>query len=120
MNRFALRLTFVALVLAGCATAQTGSPAADVTGRWAGDVVVPRRSPAPVTMTLSQKDAKVSGEVTAVGFPLASGPITGTVSGDTFTFSYVNVTGGGKLTVKGDQMEGLTDNGNRMVVRRQR
>ena len=120
MKLSAWSLAFASLVLFGCATAQTRPPSVDVTGSWAGDVLVPRRTGAPVTMTLRQADAKVTGDVHVVGFPLASGPITGTVDGDVFSFSYVNVTGGGKLTVKGDEMAGPTDAGNRMVVRRRR
>ncbi|MBI1737381.1 MAG: hypothetical protein HYR51_19585 [Candidatus Rokubacteria bacterium] len=118
MKMSAWSLAIAALALFGCATAPTRPPSVDVTGNWTGEVAVPRRVAAPVTMTLRQTGARVTGEVRAIGFPLASGPVTGWVDGDVFSFSYENVTGGAKLTVRSDEMAGTTDAGNRMVVRR--
>jgi len=101
-------LLAVALTMfVGCATGATKAPSVDVTGTWAGDWVgAGAVGSGPVTMTLQQTGANVTGEVVAGGGSPFSGPVTGTVSGDALSLSYRG--GTGEFTVKGSEMTGTT------------
>jgi hypothetical protein len=94
-------------MLLGCATGGTKAPSVDVTGTWAGDWVgAGAVGSGPVTMTLQQTGANVTGEVVAGGGSPFSGPVTGTVSGDALSLSYRG--GTGDFTIKGSEMTGTT------------
>ena len=70
-------------------------------------------------MTLKQAGAEVSGDIVIAGGPNVSGPVRGTVSGDVFSFVYVNASGGADLAVKSNEMTGMTRGGNRLRLVRQ-
>jgi hypothetical protein len=98
-------LATLCMTVIGCATAATHPPSVDVTGTWAGDwigLAVPGNG--PVTLTLAQTGANVTGDVVlSIGSP-SSGPVSGTVSGDELSISYRG--GRAHFTVKGNEMTG--------------
>jgi len=111
-------LVLALTMLVGCATSATKAPSVDVTGTWAGDWVgAGAVGSGPVTLTLQQTGANVTGEavagggspfsgpVTGSGSPF-SGPVTGTVSGNALSLSYRG--GTGEFTVSGNEMTGAT------------
>src|SRR5262252_8622911 len=94
-------------MLLGCATGATRPPRVDVTGTWAGEWFGNSGiGNGPVTMTLRQAGANVTGEMVAGGGSPFSGPVTGTVSGDALSLSYRG--GTGEFTIKGSEMTGTT------------
>jgi len=100
-------LAITCITFVGCATGSTKPPSVDVTGTWAGDWVgAGAVGSGPVTMTLQQTGANVTGEVVAGGGSPFSGPVTGTVSGDALSLSYRG--GTGEFTIKGNEMSGST------------
>src|SRR5262245_33705447 len=100
-------LALALTMLVGCATSATKAPSVDVTGTWAGDWVgAGAVGSGPVTMTLQQTGANVTGEIVAGGGSPFSGPVTGTVSGDALSFSYRG--GTGEFTIQGNEMSGST------------
>jgi hypothetical protein len=106
-------LAVVALiVLAGCASQKSSAPSAavappaDVAGTWVGAVTGGQQS--PVTMTLDQSGNKVTGELRVGGRTDVSGPVDGTVEGNTLKLRLQ--TGAAStpvMTVKGDQITGI-------------
>jgi hypothetical protein len=98
-------LVCLCVTFAGCATAAAKPPSIDVTGTWAGAWVgVAVTGNGPVTMTLAQTGAKVTGDVVlGVGSPF-SGAVSGIVSGDEFSITYPG--GRAHFTVKGNEMIG--------------
>lgn len=111
-------LVAITLMLTGCATtpATRPAPAVDVTGRWSG-VLSAAFGEYSATMSLQQTGAKVAGEINFGTIPQSSGPIQGTVSGDTFDYSGPNATGA-EMTVKGNEMQGRTYHGSRLYMKR--
>jgi len=113
MNRYSvLCVALAAILTAGCAgpqsqqvTAVDGTPSVDVTGHWSG-FVGRGGFTADVFFDLKQDGAKVIGKSTVSGFGDASGDLTGTVSGNTFTYVLPGNRCCGELIVKGDQMSG--------------
>ncbi len=106
------------MFLYGCATAQTGPPTADVTGTWAGQYGgVGGGSPVTVTMTLKQVGAEVNGSIEFPAVSRFNGPLTGSVSGN--GFSWRTPTGGGHATVQGSSMDGVSNTGARVTLQRQ-
>jgi hypothetical protein len=103
-----VRLVMIAsMTLVACATGPTKPPSVDVTGTWAGDWVGSGAlGSGPVTMTLQQAGANVTGDLVMGGGSPFSGPVTGTVSDDVFSISYRG--GQADLTVKGKDMTGFT------------
>ena len=100
-------LAIMCITFVGCATGLTKPPSVDVTGTWAGDWVgAGAVGSGPVTMTLQQTGANVTGEMVAGGGSPFSGPVTGTVSGDALSLSYRG--GTGEFTIKGNEMSGST------------
>ena len=100
-------LAITCITLMGCATGAARPPSVDVTGTWAGDWVgAGAVGSGPVTMTLQQTGANVTGEIVAGGGSPFSGPVTGTVSGDELSLSYRG--GSGDFTIKGNEMTGAT------------
>jgi hypothetical protein len=80
----------------------------DVTGTWKGDLVGPGRgatgSGGPISLDLKQIGARVTGHLRAPEYMVLSGPITGEVAGDVFSFRRGSLSG--ELTVNGDEMNG--------------
>jgi len=100
-------LALALTMLVGCATSATKAPSVDVTGTWAGDWVgAGAVGSGPVTLTLQQTGANVTGEAVAGGGSPFSGPVTGTVSGNALSLSYRG--GTGEFTVNGNEMTGAT------------
>jgi hypothetical protein len=113
-------LANICMVLLGCATAPTKAPSVDVTGKWAGDWVgVGAVGSGGLAMTLQQAERNVIGDVAIGGGGTGfSGAVRGTVSGDLLSISYP---GGGsaELTVKDNEMSGVSRFGNRWTLKRQ-
>jgi hypothetical protein len=114
------------IVLTGCATGQSQSskiaPTVDVTGTWAGEWPGSFAT-IPFTMTLKQANADVTGDIAFGGGTqqhsmVSSGPINGSVSGDTFSF-WSPRGAGGDATVKATEMRGTTRTGQTLLMRRQ-
>jgi len=102
----------IAILTAGCAgqqsqpaTASDSAPAVDVTGHWSGFFGQGGFS-GDLFFDLKQAGAKVTGKSTVSGFGSASGDLTGTVSGNVFTYTLPGNRCCGELIVKGDQMSG--------------
>ena len=102
----------IAILAAACAghqaqqaAAVNDAPSVDVTGRWSG-FVGRGGFTADMSFDLQQDGAKVSGRSTVSGFGDASGDLTGTVSGNVFTYTLPGNRCCGELIVKGDQMSG--------------
>jgi hypothetical protein len=106
-------LGLVALVVAaGCAGRTSTEPSAtvaapaDVAGTWTGNVVGAQG--APVTMMLQQTGPKVTGDLRVGGRTDISGPIDGTVEGNTIKLRLqTGAAGTPVMTVKGDQITGM-------------
>ena len=103
MKRALLLLLILPLALA----------AADVTGKWVLDVVVPAGSGSP-TFTFQQKGEKLTGRYSGT---LGEADVTGTVKGDDIEFLFTVRGDLGELTAKytgkvtGDAMKGKADYG---------
>jgi hypothetical protein len=118
-------LAISCLLLVGCgSTASAPSvkapPAVDVTGKWSGTYAT-NVGPLPVELTLKQVDADVTGDAHIAGDSWTTstykGAIKGTVSGNTFSYTYPG--GGGQVTVNAAQMQGRTDLGKTLLMQRQ-
>src|SRR5260370_15050473 len=74
----------------------------DVTGSWE------RVGASTLRLELNQQGPNVTGYLRLTGFASTpgSGPIVGSVAGDTFRFRQVNGSGEGEMTVSGDDMTG--------------
>ena len=106
LTRISLAL-IACLTFVGCATGPAKPPSVDVTGKWEGEWVGGGAlGSGPVTMTLQQTGANVTGDVVIGGGSPNSGPLSGTVSGDDLSISYRG--GNAHFTVKGNEMNGST------------
>ncbi|MGH7354319.1 MAG: hypothetical protein ACRELS_07025 [Candidatus Rokuibacteriota bacterium] len=109
-------------LMAGCATGGTTAPAAsgppaNVAGSWSGSFGVGATG-GSMSMSLQQTGNQVKGEIDIGGRPDMSGPITGTVSGDTIQVGLTSGYGTSSLlTVKGDQITGVYQGGPIMLRR---
>jgi hypothetical protein len=98
-------------MLFGCASGRSEpptldvAPEVDVTGRWSGFVGRGGFS-ADISFDLKQDGTKVTGRSTVSGFGDSSGDLTGTVSGNVFTYTLPGNRCCGELTVAGDKMSG--------------
>lgn len=106
---FVVILALAALV-GGCAGTSSpqapAGPPADVAGRWTGGMVGPGGS--SVQMQLSQTGTAVSGNIQVPGRADVSGPLTGTVSGNTVRFKLTSGYGStGELNVSGNTITGM-------------
>jgi hypothetical protein len=100
-------LSSLCIAFVACATAATQPPSVDVTGNWAGEwigLAVPGNG--PVTMTLAQTGANVTGDIVMGGGSPYTGRVSGTVSGDDFSISYPG--GRAHFAVKGNEMTGAS------------
>ena len=74
----------------------------------------------PVELSLKQVDADVAGDAHIAGDSWTTstykGAIKGTVSGNTFSYTYPG--GGGEATVSASQMQGRTDGGKTLLMQR--
>ena len=121
------KLLLVGLVALGSVTfasapsAQTG---ADVSGKWQGTWVFQNASlgGGQVTMTLTQKGSKATGDMVVSGAPVnRSGPVTMMLSGNDVYLVYpTGITG--YLKLSGDEMKGQLDGQNpgNVVLTRQK
>jgi len=109
MSTFFWPLVIACALLFGCATSQTSRvakpPSVDVTGSWAGTFSW-QNGVAPMTLTLRQTGADVTGEIVTTGAGpsssytrQASGPVSGTVSEDSVSLTFSG--GTADLVVKG-------------------
>jgi hypothetical protein len=119
----------VAVLATGCGASKSGSASsgaagpsaavatpADVNGVWTGALV----GGAPVSMTLQQAGAKVTGDLRVGGRADISGPIEGTVDGNTIKLRERSGFGTAPLlNVKGDQISGIVG-GTTLDLRRSR
>jgi hypothetical protein len=127
MSTFFWPLVIACALLFGCATSQTSRvakpPSVDVTGSWAGTFSW-QYGVSPMTLTLRQTGADVTGEiVTERGGPSSgytrqgSGPVSGTVSEDSVSLTFSG--GAADLVVKGASMSGVSSHGSSWTLRRQ-
>ena len=125
MSRYVLLCAaLITIATAGCASQQPqlvaavdGPPTVDVTGHWSGFYGQGGFS-ADVFFDLKQDGAKVSGKATTPGFGNASGEMTGTVSGNLFTYTLSGNRCCGELIVTGDKMSGRGVSGYPVQVQR--
>ena len=85
----AVVMSLLLAMLAGCASTGTtasdaGGPPANVAGSWSGHAI--GAAGGTVEMTLSQSGPAVTGDIRVAGRPDVSGPLSGTVSGNTVRF----------------------------------
>lgn len=90
----------------------------DVAGTWEGS---PHVTTGPgrtwLRLNLEQQGSRVKGTLVRPGSDsfycanVASGPVEGTLAGDTFTFQQTNGVVKGEMTVTGDEMTGDINNG---------
>jgi hypothetical protein len=83
----------------------------DVTGLWQGTVKgLGGAGGGDIRLDLQQKGAIVTGQMQSYGrqssFPLHSGPIEGTLTGDVFKFKNARASFTAELIVDGDEMKG--------------
>jgi hypothetical protein len=107
------------MTLAGCAATSNGpsaavGPPADVAGTWNGALV----GGAPVTMMLEQSGAKVKGDLRVGGRADISGPVEGSVEGNTIKLRSSTGTAP-LLNVRGDHITGIVS-GTTLDMRRMR
>ena len=119
------RVLIVAAV-AGCGTAGTGPPAADITGFWTGTWSAPNMGSGTLDFRLAQKGAQVTGELVWRGSMEGaragasinpSGALKGTVAGRTFSFDRSPSPVKGDLTIEGDEMRGIITTTQAAMVR---
>lgn len=115
------RLVIACMILFGCATTQSASkPSVDVTGTWAGTYTWPY-GVSPITMTLRQAGADVTGDLLVTGtlgeVRQANGPVRGTVSGEWLSLTFVG--GSADMQVKPNDMNGFSSSGSRWSLQRQ-
>jgi hypothetical protein len=87
-------LGFSILLIAGCASSTptpgaAGGPPANISGQWAGSAGVGAAA-APVSLSLVQSGTAVSGTIAVGGRPDLSGPVVGTVQGNTVSLDLRN------------------------------
>jgi len=103
-----LLVGLVALGVAICASAPSAQTRADVSGKWQGTWAFKNASlgSGQVTMTLSQKGSKATGDMVVTGAPVdRSGSITMMLSGNDVYLVYpTGITG--YLKLSGDENEG--------------
>ena len=119
MLKTALLASLLIALVAGCASgpATPAGPPANVAGAWTGSFGIGAGS-GSMSMTLQQAGTQVKGEIDIGGRSDMSGPITGTVSGDTIQLSLTSGYGTSSLmNVKGDQITGVYQGGP-IVLRR--
>ena len=117
MKRINWLVAIAGMTLVACATGPTKPPSVDVTGTWTGELAGGGFGTTPVTMTLQQSGGSVTGDVVITRAPQFSGAARGTVSGDVLSISYPGSSA--ELTVRGNEMSGITQHGNRWTLRRQ-
>jgi hypothetical protein len=123
MKWFGWSLAIACVLLFRSASAQTSPPTIDLTGRWTGHysggtIIQPIRG--IITMTLRQIGSDVTGTTVVTNTPTPAGlngGLKGTVSGRTFT--WVAPGGGGRATVRGKSMRGVTHRGTNVNLTRQ-
>jgi hypothetical protein len=103
-------LALLCVVTLGCAAAReeqaaASAPTANVAGTWTGWAGTGMRS-APVTLTMQQNGAAVTGNLSVGGRPDLSGAVTGTLRGDLLRLSLPTTTLG-ELLVKQDTIAGV-------------
>jgi hypothetical protein len=106
-----LAIVGLAVFAAGCAStsgdqkAAGGSPA-NVSGWWRGGTV--GAGATSVTMQLAQTGSALTGVIDVAGRADVSGPLTGTVEGDSVRFTLTSGYGStGLLNVNGDTITGV-------------
>ena len=121
MKRILVASMLIAL-MAGCASGGATAPAAsgppaNVAGAWSGSFGVGATG-GFMSMSLQQTGGQVKGEIDIGGRPDMSGPITGTVNGDTIQVGLTSGYGTSSLmNVKGDQITGVYQGGPIMLRR---
>lgn len=114
-------LAVLAAFVAGCAstdsaTSQPVGPPANVAGAWSGSTV--GAGGASVSLELKQNGGVVTGTIEVGGRPDLSGPLQGTVSGNTARFRLTSGFGStGELTVSKDTITGIVG-GSGIALRR--
>jgi hypothetical protein len=124
--RFTKSLLVSLVVLGGaiCASAPSAQTRPDVSGKWQGTWAYQNASlgSGQVTMTLSQKGSKATGDMVVTGTPVdRSGTVNIMLSGNEVYLVYP--TGfTGYLKVSGDEMKGQIDGMNpaNVVLKRQK
>ena len=122
MLRKLLAVSMLIALMAGCASGGATAPAAsgppaNVAGSWSGSFGVGAGS-GTMSMSLQQTGNQVKGEIHIGGRPDMSGPIAGTVSGNTIQVALTSGYGTSSLmNVNGDQMTGVYQGGPIMLRR---
>ena len=121
------KLLLVGLMMLGgaiCASAPSAQTRPDVSGKWQGTWAFQNASlgSGQVTMTLTQKGSKATGDMVVTGTPVErSGAVTVMLSGsDVYMVYPTGFTG--YLKVSGDEMKGQIDGMNpaNVVLKRQK
>jgi len=121
------KLLLVGLMMLGgaiCASAPSAQTRPDVSGKWQGTWAFQNASlgSGQVTMTLTQKGSKATGDLVVTGTPVErSGAVTVMLSGsDVYMVYPTGFTG--YLKVSGDEMKGQIDGMNpaNVVLKRQK
>jgi hypothetical protein len=121
MPRSSIGAIAIALaLLAGCAgqaTPRSSGPPADVAGIWHGTYYNPSGliTSSTIRLVLEQTGNKVTGRAEP------GGDLEGSVDGNSFSYRYTSLRGGGDLTVNGDEMKGFgSATGVQLAFKRQR
>jgi hypothetical protein len=118
-----LAIAVLATFAAGCASTSgdqkaAGGPPANVAGWWRGGTV--GAGGTSVTMQLAQTGSAVTGVIDVPGRADVSGPLTGTVDGNSVRFKLTSGYGStGLLNVNGDTITG-TVGGNGVRLQREK
>ncbi len=104
-------LVLLVAAVSGCAStestpsAMTGPPA-NAAGSWSGYAGMGAAA-APVSLNLTQTGANVTGNLDVGGSPDLSGPVVGTVQGNTLTLQMQNGRRLSAMNVSPDQINGI-------------
>ena len=104
-----LCLALLGIVSTGCSSwearrAALNAPTADVRGTWTG-TTTGEEKPYPITLTLEQTGADVTGVMRIAGKPDLSGRVRGTVRGEVLDLSLTTAAHvGGEIWVQQDNM----------------
>ena len=110
-------IVLLLVLVVACAAQQTTppsqSPTVDVTGSWQGSRTVAQAGTTAFSLTLQQTGEKVTGTAawprSVSGLGGTGGPLTGSVSGNTFSFTIPSENFRGEVVVTGNEMSGTLD-----------
>ena len=119
-----LRVALLAVALTGCAgwearQAALNAPTADVAGTWTGKTTGDGKF-LPITLTLDQTGADVTGVMNVGGRPDLSGRVRGTIKGELLSLSLTGPSQFGEIWAQQDNMMTSNAFGLHFTLRRSR